>query len=63
MARHSVCAFNVHRNELLPRACSMEHPVWIVGRSLLLCVDCESPQLSADADQRGCNSPLYRRVN
>ena len=50
MGGHSVRAPDVHRDELLPGTGSVEHRVRTLGRTGLFHLDCESPQLPADAD-------------
>ena len=63
MGGHGVRALDVHRDELLPRAGSVEHRVRTAGSPELLRMDCEGPQLPADADQHRGDNPMHRRVD
>ena len=63
MGGHGVRAADVHCDELPPRSSSVEHRVWTGRRTDVFRMDCEGPQLPADADQHRSNSPMHWRVN
>lgn len=50
MGGHYIRADDVHSDELLSRAPTVEHRVRIAGRTGLFCMDCTGKELPADAD-------------
>jgi hypothetical protein len=62
MDGHSFCAQYVRGDEPVSSLDTLELDIWTRRSHGLLHVDCQSEELSADADQCGSRNPVRHRV-